>query len=287
LRAGLANCELSCDGLDVQPERDYLLGTHDEELERLGLQHRVWRPYVLECWSRAGITVGKRIIDVGAGPGYVTTDLAEIVGPTGEVVAVERSHKFVEALRHRVQLQRLTNVQVHELDLMIDELPGGDYDFSWCRWVAAFVTDPSLLVKKLSRVLKTGGVAIFHEYAQYDGWRYCPALPQQERFRQYVVQSWREAGGNPDSAPLVVGLLREHGFVVRSARPHIFCITPRDYMWQWPAGFIDVYLPRLREAGTIDQAFEDAVRAELQQAEANDSLMITPLVLEIIAEKLR
>ena len=269
----------------MDKERDYLLGTQHEELERLGLQHRVWRPYVLDCWSRAGINVGKRVIDIGAGPGYVTTDLAEIVGRTGEVVGVERSHKFVEALRHRIQGQGLTNVCVHELDLMVDELPGNDYDFSWCRWVAAFVSDPSLLVRKLGRVLKNEGVAIFHEYAQYDAWRYCPPLPQQERFRQHVVQAWREAGGDPDSASTVVGLLRQHGFVIRSARPLIFSIKPRDYMWQWPAEFIDVYLPRLRESGTIDQAFEDAVRAELHQAEANDSLMITPLVLEIVAEK--
>jgi ubiquinone/menaquinone biosynthesis C-methylase UbiE len=269
----------------VQPERDYLLGTHDEELERLGLQHRVWRPYALDAWSRAGITVGKRVIDVGAGPGYVTTDLAEIVGLTGEVVAVERSRKFVEALRYRIGAQRLKNVQVHELDLMVDELPGADYDFSWCRWVAAFVSDPSLLVTKLSRVLKTGGVAIFHEYAQYDAWRYCPPLPHQERFREQVIREWRAAGGNPDSAPVVVGLLREHGFHIRSARPLIFCIKPGDYMWQWPAEFIDVYLPRLRESGTINQEFEQAVRTELEHAETTDSLMITPLVLEIVAEK--
>jgi len=270
----------------MESERDYLLGTHDEELERLGLQHRVWRPHVLDCWSRAGINVGKEIIDVGAGPGYATTDLAEIVGPTGRVVAVERSHKFVETLRQRIHRHGLTNVQAHELDLMIDELPGGDYDFSWCRWVAAFVSDPSLLVRKLADVLKKGGIAIFHEYAQYDAWRYCPALPQQERFRHHVVQAWRGAGGNPDSAPVVVGLLRRHGFTIRSARPLIFSIKPHDYMWQWPAEFIDVYLPRLRESGTIDQAFEDAVRAELQEAEANDSLMITPLVLEIVAQKI-
>src|SRR2546423_14440414 len=79
----------------VQSERDYLLGTHNEELERLGLQHRVWRPHVLDCWSRAGINVGKRVIDVGAGPGYVTTDLAEIVGPTGQGVAVEQYLKII------------------------------------------------------------------------------------------------------------------------------------------------------------------------------------------------
>ncbi len=46
-------------------EKDYVLGTHDEELLRLGLQHRVWRPVVLDCWQKAGITTGKRILDLG------------------------------------------------------------------------------------------------------------------------------------------------------------------------------------------------------------------------------
>src|SRR5947209_5485905 len=114
----------------VQPDGDYILGTHDEELERLGLQHRVWRPHVLDCWSRAGISGGKRVIDIGAGPGYAATDLAEIVGRTGQVVAVERSPKFVQALRERTRSQRLTNIEIHELDLMADNLPGGGYDFS-------------------------------------------------------------------------------------------------------------------------------------------------------------
>jgi hypothetical protein len=39
-------------------DKDYVLGTHDEEIARLGLQHRVWRPIVLECWRKAGITGG-------------------------------------------------------------------------------------------------------------------------------------------------------------------------------------------------------------------------------------
>src|SRR6202171_5147744 len=99
-------------------ERDYVLGTHDEELARLGLQHRVWRPVVLDCWQRAGITIGKRVLDVGAGPGYATVDLAEIVGPTGEIVALERSGKFVSAIKETARARSLTNVKVHELDLM-------------------------------------------------------------------------------------------------------------------------------------------------------------------------
>ena len=71
-------------------ERDYVLGTHEEEISRLGLQHRVWRPVALDCWQRAGVTVGSRVLDLGAGPGYAAVDLAEIVGSTGKIVALER-----------------------------------------------------------------------------------------------------------------------------------------------------------------------------------------------------
>src|ERR1041385_7251714 len=94
-------------------ERDYVLGTHEEELARLGLQHRIWRRVALECWQTAGITVGSRVLDLGAGPGYAATDLAEIVGPSGRVVAVERSANFVRALEERCRMRSLHNVDVH------------------------------------------------------------------------------------------------------------------------------------------------------------------------------
>jgi SAM-dependent methyltransferase len=268
-------------------ERDYVLGTHDEEIERLGLQHRVWHPVVLNCWQRAGITIGRRVLDLGAGPGYATVDLAEIVGPTGQVVAVERSSKFVRAAKELCRARSLTNVQIRELDLMSDDLPRADYDFSWCRWVLSFVSDPALLIEKLGRVMPKGSVSIFHEYGHYETWRFFPRLKNQERFREHVIATWRESGGEPDSAPVLPGLLSANGFVIRSATPHLFCLRPSDYMWQWPATFIDVYLPRLQEMGRIDQPFADQVRADLASAEKNpNAVMITPLVLEIIAEKL-
>ena len=123
----------------MNKERDYVLGTHDEELARLGLQHRVWRPVVLDCWRKAGITVGSRVLDVGAGPGFATIDLAEIVGPAGKVVALERSNKFVNATKEAVRARSLTNVKIHEVDLMTDNFPENEFDFSWCRWVLSFV----------------------------------------------------------------------------------------------------------------------------------------------------
>jgi ubiquinone/menaquinone biosynthesis C-methylase UbiE len=268
-------------------ERDYVLGTHEEELARLGLQHRVWRPVVLDCWQQAGITVGKRVLDVGAGPGYAAIDLAEIVGPTGEVVTLERSQNFIRAMEATCRARSLTNLTIHEVDLMQDELPKGDYDFLWCRWVVSFIDDPPRLIKKLGGVMPKGSVAIFHEYGHYETWRFLPRLPMQERFREHVIATWRGSGGEPDGAAQLPGLLAENSFVIRSATPRIFCLRPSDYMWQWPATFIESYLERLIEMGRIDHKCAEQVRSALASAEKNpNTRMLTPLVMEIIAEKL-
>ncbi len=266
-------------------ERDYVLGTHDEELARLGLQHRIWRRAALECWANAGITLGSRVLDLGAGPGYAAADLAEIVGPTGKVIALERSGNFVRALRERAG--QFSNLKVHEMDLMTDEIPAGSYDSSWCRWVASFVTDPGLLVQKLSQVMRPGGKALFHEYAHYLTWRCIPRLTSQERFAAEVQATWEAAGGKADVAPDLLSYLAANGFVIRAARPRIYCVGPKDYMWQWPASFIPIGLDRLQQLGRIDAAFAEKVKQEFALAAANpEARLITPLVLEIVAEKI-
>ena len=262
---------------------DYVLGTHDEELQRLGVQHRAWQPVVLECWANAGIVSGSRVLDVGSGPGYATVDLAEIVGNNGRVVAVERSPNFVSAIRAK----SLSNVDVHELDLMNDELPGGPFDFSWCRWVLCFVSNPELVIKRLAGVLRKGGRAVFHEYGHYTTWKFFPRRASLEEFRNHVIASWRESGGEPDVGLPLPAWLAQNGFAVRSVVPRIFCLRPGDYMWQWPSQFIHVHLERLQELGKIDNAFAETARRDLASAEKDEvSFMLTPLVLEIVAEKL-
>ncbi len=267
-------------------ERDYVLGTHEEELARLGLQHQAWQAIALNCWQKAGITTGSRVLDLGAGPGYAAADLAEIVGPTGQVVALERSANFLRALEQRCLQRGLEQVHVHELDLMTDELPAGNYDFSWCRWVASFVSDPALLVRKLAGVMPPGGVAIFHEYSHYLTWRFIPRLPSQERFAEEVKASWAAAGGKADVAMDLPTSLAENGFVVRSTTPRIYCVAPDEDMWQWPGSFIGIGLARLQELGRIDEAFAAQVRDDFAQASGNpNARMVTPMVLEIVAEK--
>ena len=102
---------------------------------------------------------------------------------------------------------------------MTDNLPQGNYDCSWCRWGLSFVSDPSLLIKKLGDAMPKGGVSIFHEYGHYETWHFLPGLPMQERFREHVIATWRESGGEPDGAAGLPALLSANGFAIRSALP--------------------------------------------------------------------
>lgn len=267
-------------------ERDYVLGTNDEEVQRLGLQHRVWRPVVLDCWQRAGITVGSKILDIGAGPGFATLDLAEIVEAAGEVVAVERSSRFVQVGRAACQAHGYSHVRFYELDLMNDALPVSDFDVAWVRWVASFLPSPAMLVAKLTAAIRPGGLAIFHEYVDYSTWRLAPRSYPVEDFVARVMESWRLAGGEPDVGLILPSLLARSGFRICSTMPLVLCVRPKDYNWRWLSAFIDSGLKRLLELGQGDKSWAASVRAQFAAAESDpDTLMITPMVLEIIARR--
>jgi SAM-dependent methyltransferase len=266
-------------------DRDYVLGTDDEEIARLGVQHDVWRQRVHECFDRAGLETGDRVIDVGAGPGYATLDLARRVGPEGEVIAVERSERFVTHGTAQCMLRDFKHVQFVERDVL-EALPAMECDASWCRWVASFVKSPEALVQNIAAALNPGGVAMFHEYANYATWRMAPRRPLQEEFVQHVMASWRDAGGEPDVALGLPTLLEKHGFRIRHVEPIVWSLAPKDPAWRWLASFLETGTQRLLELGRVDKAWIERLHAELRDAEKTPALrMFTPMVLEIVAEK--
>jgi SAM-dependent methyltransferase len=56
---------------------DYVLGTHDEEIARLGLQHQAWRSRALAAWQKGEFGPGQTVLDVGCGPGFASLDIGE------------------------------------------------------------------------------------------------------------------------------------------------------------------------------------------------------------------
>ena len=258
-------------------DRDYVLGTHQEELDRLGLQHRVWRERALDAWQRAGFGPGHTVLDVGCGPGYATADLSKLVG---RVVAIDRSSDFLEALRRD---RKQPNIETRELDLDRDPLDESGADGAWVRWVFAFLRDPRGLVRRIRASLRTGAALVIHEYFEYSTWRFTENSEIFEHFVATVVRSWRESGGEPNIARELVGWLEQEGFRIESLRPIIEVITPDDFMWQWPKTFVHVGLDRLVELKAMSASQAAAVRQEFARLEAMPHIrMFTPAVLEII-----
>lgn len=274
----------------IPPKPDYVLGTHNDEHARLGMQHSLWQEFVLDAWKRAGICTGTRVVDVGAGPGFATMDLADIVGATGHVTAVEISSKFAQEVKDQANVRGLKNISVHIVDLMHEDIPlanaGVEFDAAWCRWVCMFVPDVGALVRCVHNALRAGGVAVFHEYVHYETYGLQPPTPGIDSFTQAAMKSFSARGGNANIAGTLLKELRQHGFEIMSIKPIARSARPHEPLWQWPAGFIRTYLPRLVELGQVDNAFAANVLAELVRAEQDpQSIMLTPTVLEIIARK--
>ena len=269
---------------------DYVLGTHNDEHARLGMQHSLWQEFVLDAWKRAGICTGTRVVDVGAGPGFATMDLADIVGATGHVTAVEISSKFAQEVKDQANVRGLKNISVHIVDLMHEDIPlanaGVQFDAAWCRWVCMFVPDVGALVRCVHNALRAGGVAVFHEYVHYETYGLQPPTPGIDSFTQAAMKSFSARGGNANIAGTLLKELRQQAFEIMSIKPIARSARPHEPLWQWPAGFIRTYLPRLVELGQVDNAFAANVLAELARAEQDpQSIMLTPTVLEIIARK--
>ncbi len=100
------------------------------------------------------------------------------------------------------------------------------------------------------------------------------------------MASWRASGGEPDVALSLPTLLENAGLAVKHLAPKVFVIPPSDFIWQWPSAFVETNLQRLLDLGRVDEAWVATVRTALRAAAADPrALMITPMVLEIVAEK--
>jgi SAM-dependent methyltransferase len=270
----------------MNTERDYVLGTHDGEMGRLALQHRVWRPRALDAWRRAGFTVGRTLLDAGCGPGHATLDLAEIVGPTGRIMAVDQSHRFLDTLEAACRRRGIDHVETAELDLDEQSLPHLEVDGAWCRWVLSFVRKPREVLGKIVGAVRPGGAIVLHEYIDYSTWRLAPRCPEVEEFVAAVMASWRAEGGEPDIALELPCWLEGLGLKIRSIRPIVDVVPPSIYVWQWPARFLEVGVHRLVELGHLAAGRAAAITRAFARREADGQThMITPTVLEIIAVK--
>lgn len=90
---------------------EYVLGTDAQEATVWGCSIACGGRTRIYFWEKTRIQPGMSVLDVGCGPGHATMDLAEIVGPTGQVIAIDESAGFLKQLNDMITARKMTHVQ--------------------------------------------------------------------------------------------------------------------------------------------------------------------------------
>ena len=107
----------------------------------------------------ANIKTGSRVLDVAAGAGDQTLDIAKRVGPSGSVLATDLSPAILEYAKDNAQRAGYSNVETKAVDgenLGVEE---ASFDAAVCRLGLMFYPDPAKGLREIFRALKPGGRA--------------------------------------------------------------------------------------------------------------------------------
>jgi len=100
----------------------------------------------------AGVRSGQRVIDIGCGPGAVTSELVDRLGPTN-VFAVDPSEPFVAAVRERFPTVDVRLAAAEQLPF-----PDKAFDAALAQLVVHFMSDPVAGLSEMARVVRHDGV---------------------------------------------------------------------------------------------------------------------------------
>ena len=275
-----------------QKKQEYVLGTGLDELSRLGIQHRIWADAAVTAWRKAGIGPGRRVLDLGCGPGHATFDMAQLVTESGHILALDESTEFIDKLNAQAKQRELTQIlaKVADAQNFSSQLKiKNSFDHVYCRWVLCWLKDPFQALSEIHQTLKPGGRVILHDYFNWRSMCLAPRSQAVEKMVQAAVSSFEDRSGNVDVAADVPGYLKRLGF-----RTLHFDVIERvvlgggqDSTAAWPLSWWRSYGPKLVQIGKLSQTDCEQALNDLNRLEnSDDCFFVCPPVFEFIAEKI-
>jgi SAM-dependent methyltransferase len=252
------------------PNAPYVLGSDDEEIARLALQAEAIAQPTLILLRAAGIRPGMRVLDLGTGLGHVSLLLADLVGPTGEVVAIDRDERMLEHAEGRRAAAGIANVRYVEGDARTFRDPE-PFDAVTERLVLFHLADAVDVVRHHLPALRPGGTFVAMDY-DIGACRSEPEVALVSVLVHRMIAAFRAAHADPTIGARLVPLLVDagldgvQGFGVQA---YIHAGDPRGPAMF--AGVIRSLAPRMAASGiataeeldlpTLEQRVDAAVRA--------------------------
>ncbi|MDA8034542.1 MAG: methyltransferase domain-containing protein [Actinomycetota bacterium] len=127
-----------------------------------GLRSDVYRRPLVTALERLGLGEGWRCADVGAGTGDVAVALADLVGPTGRIYAIDRDPRardeVAAAAAAAGEAQVVAITQAGE-DLVLPE----PVDLAFCRFLLLHVLEPHRVLARMAAAVRPGGYVVCQE----------------------------------------------------------------------------------------------------------------------------
>jgi ubiquinone/menaquinone biosynthesis C-methylase UbiE len=251
----------------------YILGSDESEIARLDHQAETIAAPTRVLLRAAGIAPGMRVLDLGTGLGHVAREVAEIVGPDGEVVAVDRDPAMLaNAAAHPRVRYVAADARTYR-----DAEP---FDAIVCRLLLFHLPDNADVVRHHLAALKPGGRFVALDY-DLGACRTQPVVPLYEQATVWIESAFAHAGADPRVGAHLHRILRAAGcedVTAIAMQNHLAWDDARGP--EMIAGVLHTLTPTLLAAGIAEpEELEDLrsrLASELADAEAT---MLAPALV--------
>ena len=131
-------------------------------VDELGLRNDIYRRPLATALGRVGLEPGWHCVDVGAGAGDVSVALAELVGRSGRVYAVDSdpyARDLVASAAAAAGGAQVVAITQAGEDLVLPER----VDLAYCRFLLMHVLGPKAVLARMASVLRPGGYLLVQE----------------------------------------------------------------------------------------------------------------------------
>jgi len=275
----------------VPSPHGYIYGVQDAEIERLAMQHRLWADDCLRHCKRAGFRPGQTLLDIGCGPGFAAWDLAELVGPKGQIIAIEREAKYADFFRQELSLQHRRPRAPIDLRITSAQTPGlaaSSLDGAYARWFFTFIPDLSEVLRPLQQALRVNAPLVILDYFDWAALAWGPRQETLPLIREGVTAAFDSFGADGCVGQALPSALTAAGFELIDMQPRVHMARPQHALWSWPQVWLEGFLPTVIEAGHLPADILPRWQQEwAHNAQDPVGYFMSPPQVELIARRKR
>jgi ubiquinone/menaquinone biosynthesis C-methylase UbiE len=175
----------------------YALGYANAEHDRLIRQAALVAPITERFFREAGLGPGQRVLDLGSGLGDVSMVAAELVGPSGRVVGIERDTNSIARANRRIAEAGFRNITFLQTD--VNEISDAEpFDAVVGRFILMFLPDPLAVLKSVARLVRPGGALAFQEPTWVPMLAMAERLPLWSSVLRAIHETFLRSAVNPE-----------------------------------------------------------------------------------------